>query len=105
VAAELRIAHQYDESSKQSRKPVDMDSNFALAHYELAQPYVQKPRYNGAITELQTAITLAGGSTTCTSNLAYAYAVSGQKSEASKIPSSAVTDESCSSIASLTIGS
>jgi tetratricopeptide (TPR) repeat protein len=32
VAEELLIAHQYDESIKQSRKTVDMDPNFAVAH-------------------------------------------------------------------------
>src|SRR5260370_39010653 len=64
---------------------MDMDPNFAVAHYELGQAFVQKHLYKEAITELQKAIVLSGGSTTCTSNLAYAYAVSGMKNEAVKI--------------------
>ena len=56
-----------------------------MAHYELGQAYVQKHMYNEGIAELQKAIVLSGDSTTCTSNLAYAYAVSGQEREASKI--------------------
>jgi len=64
---------------------MDLDPRFAVAHYELGQAFVQKHMYNEAIAELQKAIALSGGSTTCTSNLAYAYAVSGSKNEAVKI--------------------
>jgi tetratricopeptide (TPR) repeat protein len=62
-----------------------MDPNFGVAHYELGQAYVQKHMYDEGIAELQKTIVLSGSSTTCTSNLAYAYAVSGKKTEASKI--------------------
>ena len=47
--------------------------------------FVQKHMYNEAIAELQKAIELSVGSTTFRSNLAYAYAESGKKNEASKI--------------------
>jgi tetratricopeptide (TPR) repeat protein len=85
LAEELLIAHRYDEATKQSRTTMDMDPNFAVAHYELGQAFVQKHLYKEAIAELQRAIELSGGSTTCTSNLAYAYAVSGKRNEALKI--------------------
>ena len=62
-----------------------MDPNFAVAHYELGQALVQKHMYKEAIAELQKAIELSGGSTTCTSNLAFAYAASGRRKEAVKI--------------------
>jgi TolB-like protein/DNA-binding winged helix-turn-helix (wHTH) protein/Tfp pilus assembly protein PilF len=85
VAEILLVAHSYDEAIQQSRKTIDMDPNFAVAHYELGQAFVEKHMYNEAIAELQRAIELSGGSTTCTSNLAYAYAASGRKTEAVKI--------------------
>jgi tetratricopeptide (TPR) repeat protein len=62
-----------------------MDSNFAVAHYELGQAFVQEHRYNEAITEFRKAIELSGGSTPFISNLAYAYAVSNRRNEAVKI--------------------
>jgi tetratricopeptide (TPR) repeat protein len=62
-----------------------MDPNFAIAHYELGQAFVQKHSYNEAIAEFQEAIELSGGSIPCTSNLAYAYAVSNKRNEAVKI--------------------
>jgi tetratricopeptide (TPR) repeat protein len=37
LAELLLIAHSYDESMQQSRKTIEMDSNFALAHNQLAQ--------------------------------------------------------------------
>jgi TolB-like protein/Tfp pilus assembly protein PilF len=81
----LFVVHLYDESIRQSRKTLDMDPNFAVAHFELGQAYVQKRMYREAIAELQRAIELSGGNTTFTSNLAYAYAVSGRRDEAVKI--------------------
>ena len=85
LAEELVIAHRYDEAMEQSRKTIDMDSNFAVGHYELGQVFVQKHANDQAIAELVRAIELSGGSTTFTSNLAYAYAVSGRTTEAQKI--------------------
>ncbi len=85
VAEILLVAHSYDQAIEQSRKTVDMDPNFAVAHYELGQALVQKHMYKEAIAELQKAIELSGGSTTCTSNLAFAYAASGRRKEAVKI--------------------
>jgi tetratricopeptide (TPR) repeat protein len=85
LAEELVIAHRYDEAIKQSQKTIDMDPRFALAHYELGEAFVQERMYEKAIAELQKAIEFSGGSDTCTSNLAYAYAVSGRRREAEKI--------------------
>jgi len=85
VAEILLVAHLNDKAIAQSRKTVDMDPNFAIAHYELGQAFVQKHSYNDAIAEFQKAIELSGGSVPCTSNLAYAYAVSNKRNEAVKI--------------------
>jgi tetratricopeptide (TPR) repeat protein len=85
MADALLIAHHDDESMQQSRKALDMDPNFALAHYQLGQAFVQKRMYKEAIAELQEAIELSGDNSTFASNLAYAYAVSDTKDEAVRI--------------------
>jgi TolB-like protein/DNA-binding winged helix-turn-helix (wHTH) protein/Tfp pilus assembly protein PilF len=82
MAEILLVAHRNDEAIGQSRKTIAMDANFPIAHLELGLALMQKRSYPEAIEELQKAITLSGSSTTCTSNLAYAYAVSGKRSEA-----------------------
>jgi TolB-like protein/DNA-binding winged helix-turn-helix (wHTH) protein/Tfp pilus assembly protein PilF len=85
MAEILLVAHLNDEAVEQSRRTIDMDPHFGIAHYELGQAFVQKHSYNEAIAEFQKAIELSGGSIPCTSNLAYAYAVSNQRNEAVKI--------------------
>jgi tetratricopeptide (TPR) repeat protein len=42
LAELLGLAHSYDESVQQSRKTIAMDPNFALAHNQLAQTYLEK---------------------------------------------------------------
>ena len=62
-----------------------MDPNFAIAHYELGQAFEQKNMHNEAIEEFQKAIQLSGDNEIFNANLAYAYAVSGQREEAMKM--------------------
>jgi tetratricopeptide (TPR) repeat protein len=85
LADALCIAHLYEDSLQQSRKALELHPNFAVAHYELGQTFVQMLRYDESIAEFRTAIALAGGNTTFDSNLAHAYAVSGRAEEATKI--------------------
>jgi TolB-like protein/DNA-binding winged helix-turn-helix (wHTH) protein/Tfp pilus assembly protein PilF len=85
MAEILLVAHLNDEAVEQSRRTIDMDPHFGIAHYELGQAFVQKHSYDEAIAEFQKAIELSGGSIPCTSNLAYAYAVSNKRNEAVKI--------------------
>ena len=59
-----------------------MDANFALAHNQLAQAYIQKQMFAEAVAELQKAIQISGGSPTFTANLARAYAAMGRRKEA-----------------------
>ena len=82
LAELLLIAHFTEESIRQSRKTIEMDVNFPLAHNQLALAYLQSQRYGEAISELQKAVQLSAGSPTCTANLARAYAVSGRRAEA-----------------------
>jgi TolB-like protein/DNA-binding winged helix-turn-helix (wHTH) protein/Flp pilus assembly protein TadD len=85
LAELLLIAHFTDESIQQSRKTIEMDVNFPLAHNQLALAYLQSHRDDDAITELRKAVQLSAGSPTCTANLARAYAVSGRRNEAVQI--------------------
>jgi TolB-like protein/DNA-binding winged helix-turn-helix (wHTH) protein/Flp pilus assembly protein TadD len=85
IADALCIAHLYDESAQQSRKTLELDPSFAVAHYELGQALEQKHMHGDAIAEFQKAIELSGHSGAFDSNLAYVYAVSGQKEEAIRI--------------------
>jgi tetratricopeptide (TPR) repeat protein len=62
-----------------------MDPNFALAHNQLAQAYLQKHMYDEAVAELQKAVQPSGDSPTCIANLARAYVASGNRSEAVKL--------------------
>jgi Flp pilus assembly protein TadD len=62
-----------------------MDPNFALAHNQLGQAYLQKHMNDEAVAELQKAVQLSGGSPTCIANLARAYVASSKRSEAAKL--------------------
>jgi len=58
----LLQARRYDESLAQARKTLGMDANFYLGHQLLAEAYEQRGMFEEAITERQTAATLAGES-------------------------------------------
>jgi TolB-like protein/DNA-binding winged helix-turn-helix (wHTH) protein/Flp pilus assembly protein TadD len=104
LADALCIAHRYDESVQQSRRTLEMDPNFALAHYQLGQSFVQKKMYNEAVAEFQRAIELSGYNAAFSSNLAYAYAVSGRRDDALKIAQGLETGARESSAADSNIG-
>ena len=53
LAELLALAHAYDESIQQSRKTIEMDPNFGLAHNHLGQAYLQKHMNDDAIAELR----------------------------------------------------
>ncbi len=81
----LLIAHMTDASIQQSRKTIEMDANFPLAHNQLGLAYLQSGRLDEAISELRKAVELSGGSPTCTANLARAFALSRRRAEAVQI--------------------
>ncbi len=85
LAELLLIAHFTEESIQQSRKTIEMDGNFPLAHNQLALAYLQSQRHDEAISELQKAVQLSAASPTCTANLARAFAVSGRRNEAAQL--------------------
>jgi TolB-like protein/DNA-binding winged helix-turn-helix (wHTH) protein/Tfp pilus assembly protein PilF len=82
LAELLLIAHFTDESVQQSRRTIEMEANFPLAHNQLALAYLQRQENDEAIAELQKAVQLSAGSPTCTANLARAFAVAGRRGEA-----------------------
>ena len=76
LAEILLIAHFDDESVQQSRKTIDMDPDFALAHNQLAEAYLQQAAC--AMTRCESSKRPSGcptGSPICTANLARAYAL------------------------------
>src|SRR5436190_13890706 len=85
MADVLLISRRYDESIRQSRKTMEMDPHFAVAHYQLGQAFVQKRMHDEGMAELQQAIGLSGGNKTFRSALADAYAISGRRDIALEI--------------------
>src|SRR5215207_9340342 len=82
LAELLALAGAYDETIQQSRKTLELDAGFGLAHNHLGQAYLQKHMLGEAIAELQKAVALSAGSPTCVANLARAYIAAGRRSDA-----------------------
>jgi Tfp pilus assembly protein PilF len=80
----LTSAQQYDQAIEQFRKTLEMDANFAYAHYRLGQMYVRKGIYGEAIPELERAISLSEGPR-ATAELGLAYALLGNRRAALKL--------------------
>jgi TolB-like protein/DNA-binding winged helix-turn-helix (wHTH) protein/Tfp pilus assembly protein PilF len=85
LAEFLLLTHSYDESLKQSRKIIEMDSTFAIGHKQLGDAYLLKQMDKEAVAELQIAVRLSGGSPICIADLARAYVASGKMNEAARL--------------------
>jgi TolB-like protein/DNA-binding winged helix-turn-helix (wHTH) protein len=85
VADALCSLHLFEESVLQSRKTLALDPNFAVGHFQLAEALVQQRQFDAAIGEFQRAIAISGHLAAFDANLAYAFAVSGRKTEALNI--------------------
>jgi TolB-like protein/DNA-binding winged helix-turn-helix (wHTH) protein/Tfp pilus assembly protein PilF len=85
LAEFLLLTHSYDESVKQGRKIIEMDSTFAIGHKQLGDAYLLKQMDKDAVAELQEAVRLSGGSPICIADLARAYVASGKMNEAVKL--------------------
>ena len=79
------LANLLEEAIQQSKKTLELDQHFAVAHYELGQALEQKQRLDEAISEFQKAIEISGHSAVLDSSLAHAYAISGHREEATRI--------------------
>lgn len=85
LAEALYVLHQFQDSVQQSKKTLALEPNFAVGHYELGENLAQLHQYDAAIGEFKTAIDLTGHLTAFDANLAYTYALAGQKEAAVKI--------------------
>jgi len=85
LAEFLLLTHSYDESVRQGRKIIEMDSAFAIGHKQLGDAYLLERMDKDAIAELQKAVELPGGSPICIADLARAYVASGKMNEAVKL--------------------
>jgi len=81
----FQVARQYNQAIEQCKKALEIDSNFPWAHCVLAQAYLQKSMFEEAISEFQKAANLSDWSVEYLSQLAHAYAVSGNRNKALKI--------------------
>jgi tetratricopeptide (TPR) repeat protein len=85
MGATLYYAGRYDEAIDQCRRTIEMDPNFAVAHWHLGLAYEQKQAFDAAIEEFQKAVSLSGGSPLMKAALDHAYAKAQKKDEANKI--------------------
>jgi DNA-binding winged helix-turn-helix (wHTH) protein/tetratricopeptide (TPR) repeat protein len=85
IANVLYRARRYDEAEAQCRKTLELDPNFARAHWQLGLTLEGRGNYAEAITELRRAAELSGGGPLARASLAHALAKSGNRAEAIQI--------------------
>jgi tetratricopeptide (TPR) repeat protein len=73
---------QYDPAIENVRRRLEIDPDFAEAHFELGRVYTRKRMYGDAIAEFQKAFDLSGGEPQYLGDLGYAYGLSGNRVEA-----------------------
>ena len=78
------VSRQYDASIEQSRKVIEMEPDFYLAHYTLAMALAQKKDYANAISEFKKAKSIADIPWN-DAGLGYVYASAGRKQEAFQV--------------------
>jgi tetratricopeptide (TPR) repeat protein len=82
LAELLALVRADDESIQQSRRTLELDARFGLAHNHLGQAYLHKHMIGEAIAELQKAVALSDRGPTGIANLARAYVAAGRRSDA-----------------------
>ena len=102
LARQLYYACQPEQAIEQCVKILEMEPNFAPAHWFLGQSYEQQGKYDQAISELQQAVDLSGGRALMLGALGHAFAVSGRKAEAEDLLSK-LQAESQRNVPSLTL--
>ena len=85
LAKILQEAGQYDKAIEQAKKTLDLEPDSAVTHAVLGIVYEDKRMYAEAITEYKTALQLGGPPGEMRGLLGYAYAVSGNRTDAEKI--------------------
>jgi tetratricopeptide (TPR) repeat protein len=84
INAPCYIMRQYDQSIEQSRKVIEMNPNFYLAHYTVGWASAQKGDFDQAIGELRKARAFED-TPMMVGTLGYAYGASGRRGEAHKL--------------------
>jgi eukaryotic-like serine/threonine-protein kinase len=79
------LAGENNRAEEAAKTTIQMDPSFVPAHIYLGQIYVEQKRYKEAIDEFHTAMALSPGDPEPQVYLAFAYAISGKKSEAQEI--------------------
>jgi len=77
-------ARQYEQAAKQLTTTLEMDPNYAQAHWVLGQVYLRKPNLGDAIAEFRKAWILEGTSPRYLAWLGIGYSIVGKHGEASK---------------------
>ncbi len=85
LAKVLQEAGQYDKAIEQAKKTLDLEPDSAVTHAVLGIVYEDKRMYPEAITEYKRALQLGGPPGEMRGLLGYAYAVSGNRTDAEKI--------------------
>lgn len=85
MGATLYFAGHYDEAIEQCRRTIEMDPNFAVAHWHIGLAYEQKEMFDEAVGEFQKAAELSGGSPLMKASLGHAFAKALRRDEATKI--------------------
>jgi len=75
---------QYDPAIENVRRRLELDPDFAEAHFELGRVYARKQMYEDAIDEFRKAFDLSGSEPKYLGDLGYAYGLSGNRVEAKK---------------------
>jgi len=81
----LQEAGKYDKAIEQAKKTLDLEPDSAVTHAVLGVVYQDKRMYAEAITEYKRALQLGGPPGEVRGLLGYAYAVSGNRTDAEKI--------------------
>jgi DNA-binding winged helix-turn-helix (wHTH) protein/TolB-like protein len=79
------VSANYHEAIEEARKSLALDENFGLAHLTLGRTYVQLGQYREGLKELNRASEVLEGNWRPLADLAYAYAVSGEREKARAI--------------------
>ena len=84
-AKELYFRRRYKEAVETYRHSLEVDAQFAIAYKGLAEVHVQLGKYEEAIREIETAISLSRRSIFILDDLGYVYARAGMRREAQNV--------------------
>lgn len=76
------FARQYERAAEQDKKALEMDPQFAFAHWNLGMVRAQQHKHDEAVAAFQAAHTHSGGGLTFKAHLGYALALAGRRTEA-----------------------